>query len=285
MKKEDIIIKIASTCFFIFIFGTSFCQSKNERIELLNKSLDSLNVIISSERSINVQNQKELNSTISILEGQKIELNKSFNTVKSELEQTKLQSKEKDLIISSLNSQLLAVKKENTSMKQSIDSSLNIESNLKSNSLEKDLSLQTKENLNNDVELEHTQFKSPKVNKIPTEQFTPNVVMKIMDEAIQMQCYHIGQAYQLMNSYKLKNVAFENWDQTDKDKLSEHLYLRKYYKFDYHNDINPEFITIFKKYMEDRQITEENYFKQVREKEKHSLCSKEHDEIRIYFLK
>ncbi len=81
---------------FLILFTSvlnSFCQSKKEQIEILNKRIDSLNQILISERNESLQKIKEFTEKTATLEEQILALNSTLNKTKSELTQMHLNLK------------------------------------------------------------------------------------------------------------------------------------------------------------------------------------------------
>jgi chromosome segregation ATPase len=108
-------------CFLsiFFLTGLSFSQSKKEQIEQLTNRVDSLNQVLSSERSASSQKVSEFNAIISSLESKISSLNATISNLNLELQtsQTETSSKQTEL-----NSKQQEITNLETQVKQKTDS-------------------------------------------------------------------------------------------------------------------------------------------------------------------
>ncbi len=78
---------------FLLVFRLSFSQTKKEQIEILNKRIDSLNLILIRERKESLQKTNEFSEKSSGFEEQIRLLNSTLNKTKSDLSQMQLNLK------------------------------------------------------------------------------------------------------------------------------------------------------------------------------------------------
>jgi len=93
----------------MLMVGLLNAQSKKEQIEILNKRVDSLNQVVSSERKINQDKStkiSELTNTITNLESSIKSLNSDLSKLSSELQQSNTESATKSQDLAKLQTQL-----------------------------------------------------------------------------------------------------------------------------------------------------------------------------------
>jgi uncharacterized protein (TIGR02145 family) len=108
-------------CFLsiFFLTGFSFSQSKKEQIEQLTNRVDSLNQVLSSERSTSSQKVSEFNATISNLESKISSLNATISNLNLELQTSKADASSKQ---AELNSKQQEITNLQAQVKQKTDS-------------------------------------------------------------------------------------------------------------------------------------------------------------------
>jgi uncharacterized protein (TIGR02145 family) len=108
-------------CFLsiFFLTGISFSQSKKEQIEQLTNRVDSLNQVLSSERSTSSQKVSEFNATISSLESKISTLNAKISNLNLELQASKSDASSKQ---TDLNSKQQEITNLEAQVKQKTDS-------------------------------------------------------------------------------------------------------------------------------------------------------------------
>jgi uncharacterized protein (TIGR02145 family) len=104
---------------FFLLAGISYSQSKKEQIELLINRLDSLNQVLSSERSASSQKVSEFNATISNLESKISSLNATISNLNLELQTSKTDASSKQ---TELNSKQQEITNLQAQVKQKTDS-------------------------------------------------------------------------------------------------------------------------------------------------------------------
>jgi uncharacterized protein (TIGR02145 family) len=102
-----------------FLTGISFSQSKKEQIEQLTNRVDSLNQVLSSERSTSSQKVSEFNATIGNLESKISSLNATISNLNLELQSSKTDASSKQ---TELNSKQQEITNLQTQVKQKTDS-------------------------------------------------------------------------------------------------------------------------------------------------------------------
>jgi TolA-binding protein len=102
-----------------FLTGMSFSQSKKEQIEQLTNRVDSLNQVLSSERSASSQKVSEFNATISNLESKISSLNATISNLNLELQTSKADASSKQ---TELNSKQQEITNLEAQVKQKTDS-------------------------------------------------------------------------------------------------------------------------------------------------------------------
>jgi uncharacterized protein (TIGR02145 family) len=104
---------------FFLLAGISYSQSKKEQIELLINRVDSLNQVLSSERSASSQKVSEFNATISNLESKISSLNATISNLNLELQTSKTDASSKQ---TELNSKQQEITNLQAQVKQKTDS-------------------------------------------------------------------------------------------------------------------------------------------------------------------
>jgi uncharacterized protein (TIGR02145 family) len=102
-----------------FLTAISFSQSKKEQIEQLTNRVDSLNQVLSSERSTSSQKVSEFNATISNLESKISSLNATISNLNLELQTSKTDASSKQ---AELNSKQQEITNLQAQVKQKTDS-------------------------------------------------------------------------------------------------------------------------------------------------------------------
>jgi len=102
-----------------FLTGLSFSQSKKEQIEQLINRVDSLNQVLSTERSASSQKVSEFNATISNLESKISTLNATISNLNLELQTSKADASSKQ---TELNSKQQEITNLQAQVKQKTDS-------------------------------------------------------------------------------------------------------------------------------------------------------------------
>jgi uncharacterized protein (TIGR02145 family) len=112
-------MKIFYFLFIFFLTAISFSQSKKEQIEQLTNRVDSLNHVLSSERSTSSQKVSEFNATISNLESKISSLNATISNLNLELQTSKTDASSKQ---AELNSKQQEITNLQAQVKQKTDS-------------------------------------------------------------------------------------------------------------------------------------------------------------------
>ena len=115
----------------IFHASTIFAQNKKEQIEILTNKVDSLKIVLSSERSSNILKLNELNSAIIRLESQLSSLTTNISNVNTELQDIKI---EKDQNQKELEFKQQEINKLQLQLKLKADSLVSIKSEKLNNS-------------------------------------------------------------------------------------------------------------------------------------------------------
>jgi uncharacterized protein (TIGR02145 family) len=130
-------------CFLsiFFLIGLSFSQSKKEQIEQLTNRVDSLNQVLSSERSTSSQKVSEFNATISNLESKISSLNTTISNLTeiSSTLQSKIVGLESD--ISTLNKKISSLEADKKELNTKVNGLTNELSTNKTNLAAKDQEL------------------------------------------------------------------------------------------------------------------------------------------------
>ena len=115
----------------LFLASTIFGQNKKEQIEILTNKVDSLKIVLSSERSSNILKLNELNSAIIRLESQLSSLTTNISNVNTELQDIKI---EKDQNQKELEFKQQEINKLQLQLKLKADSLVSIKSEKLNNS-------------------------------------------------------------------------------------------------------------------------------------------------------
>jgi uncharacterized protein (TIGR02145 family) len=85
-------MRVYFVAFLLLKCALTFSQSKKEQIEILKNRVDSLNLVISNERSFNNQTNREKDAKITSLESQNTTYNESIKSLKTILQNNELEN-------------------------------------------------------------------------------------------------------------------------------------------------------------------------------------------------
>jgi outer membrane murein-binding lipoprotein Lpp len=141
---------------YIILSYYTFSQSKKEQIEILTNRVDSLNLVLGSERSYNINKINELNTTIKSLKSQINELTINVSKLSKDLQESKAENQKN---------------KEEFDLQKKEISTLNVKLNAKTDSLEFIYSELKKIEIQNSKKSSKTSlFVNPEIDSITPEQ-------------------------------------------------------------------------------------------------------------------